>query len=164
MFGVEKVVITKDDWHFKWLKFVHFVRVETATDWTKWTEREGYGIKHFIHGPKSICPYFWLLMWSFVCVMGATAVALGLLFLLLWGIGLLAVFIAHNLTDTLIGVGFVLGVVAVVLTFIYLVNLLGNYINSRRNRYYYKEPRKPGIFKTYIKSKKEKVCPLVEYT
>lgn len=167
MFGIEKVQISRDSWHFKWLKFVHFVSVEQATDWNNFDARIGYGTMNVYRAPKSVCPYFWLLMWSFVVVMGATAFAIFLLLVLLVAAGWLAVVIAHNLSATLIGVGFVVGIVAVVLMIMYLFNLLGRYINNKRNRYgpfYYREPRKPGIFRTYIKSKKEKVCPLVEYT
>lgn len=165
MFGVEKVVITKDDWHFKWLKFVHFLSVSRVG---AYSPERGYHNVDVVNAPKSICPYFWLLMFSFAVVMGASAVGIGILGLVVFGLLNLIVWIAHNLQDTLVAVGITVAFIVVIVGLAFILKGLSELISwVRDKRYhgdYYKEPRKPGIFKTYIKSKKEKVCPLVEYT
>lgn len=163
MFGIEKVQIKQTDWHFKWLKFVHFVRLEPVAYYD-------YGEHRMVNeaivmAPKSICPYFWLLMWSFLVVMGVGAILFGALLLLAWGLGLVLVYVVHNLTVSIFVVGFVIGIFVFLVAINYLFVLLrklGRKLGSYEPRQ--REPRRPGIVMTYLRAKKKKVCPLVEYT
>lgn len=169
MFGIEKVEISKDAWHFKWLRFLHFVGVHQMTDWNNLNQSTGrYGVREVIFGPKSVCPYFWLLMGSFLIVMGASAILVGLLGLAVMGVLQLLVWIKYHPSDALEVLFVVLLFAVAVVAIWFLISFIHwviRQLSRRPDRVYADErTRRPSIVMAYIRTKKNKVCPMVEYT
>src|SRR6266704_6175177 len=77
MFGIEKVVINKNSWHYQWLKRWHLAgpKEESVHNYILnpiTREKEWVSYRIVERAPKSICPYFWLLMFTFFAILAGT--------------------------------------------------------------------------------------------
>ena len=91
------------------------------------------------HPPKNLCTYFWLTVLTLILIVGVGG-------LLLFGIGWLVYqgFVVRSIGWMLLSAG---GLI---------------WLGARRWR---KRTHKPlGVVRSYIRAKKDRVCPLIEYT
>ncbi len=92
--------------------------------------------------PKTLCTYFWLTVFKSALLVGVAGVMLG-------GIGC-AVYLAFVLTN----IGWMLLPVGG-LTWLGVRRWLKRASSP---------PKPPGVVRSYLRAKKERVCPLIEYT
>lgn len=164
MFGIEKVEIKRTDWHFRFMEWLRLVKVGRGSSFNRQTARWEYG--DIYHAPKSICPYFWLLVFGLFFVGIVSIIFLVFLGAVGLGIYLLALAIIHNLRDALEILAIIVGSIALVGSIIFITNRMYiPWLDRRRNRMPKpRKPYRPNIFTAFIKAKKNKVCPLIDYT
>lgn len=177
MFGIEKVKINKTAWHYRWLTFLRFISEGAAFKYVDVYDQKGNWVEdrlvevRTVRAPKSICPYFWMLIFSFVLVLIATSLVLTLIgaigFGIYKGIELVIAYPVPFMKALLI----VLGAIAMPIAIIAYVPKLERYLSKRHpkkidKRYYEEKKPKTGLFyvvKNYVQAKKSKVCPLIEF-
>lgn len=128
--------VSKKSWHYRWMKKIGF------------------------HPPSNLCAYFWTTVWSILVFPVIAAVALVAATLLLapfwtlffdnWGWQQAAS---------------VIGVVEIILLSVVLTFTISDRWGEERHEKYGYYGRKPdSMLKQWFKAKKQKVCPLIEYT
>ena len=132
--------ISKRSWHYRYM------------DWL------GFDVR----GTHSLCIYFWKLVFALTVppiFMGiATLVALPLHYMGLIDLKLLPQLISGALI--------VCGVAGWVAVTLFLAWYLSEYAHKRSiaRRNSTTAPQQPNVFIAYIKAKKQKVCPIIDYT
>lgn len=100
--------------------------------------------------PKNLCSYFWNIVFRIVLIPCISFFALGLAFLM-----------AMPFLWTFFEDGGAIGI-AIIGAIIDIMILAAIWVDERKkNRLYIYKP--PGPLKQYLKARKEKVCPLIEY-
>lgn len=103
--------------------------------------------------PRSLCLYFWTMVFSpLIPVISLAVVSLAgsLIYMIVVGIGIMGVWDLYHSEDVgFIFIGFQL--------LIWALSAAGIYAEYRKHK-------SPSILIQYIKAKKEKVCPIIEYT
>lgn len=174
MFGLEKVTINKTAWHFRWLKWIRFIGEREYSNYKPVYNAEGSFLGYNsvtrveVRGPKSICPYFWMLVGSFVLFAAGIGVVLGALGLIGLGLFYLVKWCIANPVQFFEILAFVGAAVSLVALVIFGGPRLFRFLGRKSMDRYYKKlanqkEKQPSVVLTYIKAKKEKVCPLVEY-
>ena len=141
--------ISKRSWHYRYM------------DWL------GFDVR----GTHSLCIYFWKLVFALTyppLLMGAGAliglsVVVGVVALPLHYMGLIDLKLLPQLISGALIVCGVAGWVAVTL---FLAWYLSEYAHKRSiaRRNSTTAPQQPNVFIAYIKAKKQKVCPIIDYT
>lgn len=155
------MVINKTAWHFRWLKFCRFISVYS---WQAYdVVNKEYVTRYDVRAPQSVCPYFWLLMLSFVATLATVGFALTALAVVLWIVA--AIIVAALLHPATMFVIFsalaLLGGSVVVM--IYGYRLMRKFEVAQRTAEVIKKPKQPSIVWAFVKAKKSKVCPLIEF-
>jgi hypothetical protein len=91
--------------------------------------------------PTNLCSYFWNLIGRLIFILMLSGVALGALYAAVkyW-------------QQALLTAGFILGLTLIIIGSFYL----GEWLRGRRKS-------KPGLVMSFLKAKKDKVCPLLEF-
>lgn len=129
--------------------------------------------------PTNLCQYVWRLLWS---VLWSLVFGLGVIIIGLFAIGILICvvwswilafqgqFMWNTSTEhsmySVVGLGFMVTISIVVTFFICLLGkiygkLLALYPKQKKK--IKKTKSRPNIFYAWLKAKKEKICPLIEY-
>ena len=99
----------------------------------------------------NLCRYFWRVVLGLLLATLCCAVVVGLV----GGAGLL--FYLHTAASFM-----VLGAIGVVVGLCFLASHISNKLEDRRWAAGYVKP-KPGLLRSYLKAKKDKVCPIVTF-
>jgi hypothetical protein len=104
-------------------------------------------------GPTNLCSYFWRVVYGTIKVVIIAAVLLGILF----GAGVIIFKWPFESSSLIVAV-------ALCITFSYNQVRIKNFFYAKRHREFVNdEVREPGLLRSYIKAKKDKVCPLIEF-
>jgi hypothetical protein len=163
MFGIEKVQINKNSWHFRWLKLIHFVSEQTEYHYSS---DRGAFTTIVVKAPQSICPYFWMLVGSFLLTLIGIATAIVVIAAILLLVVLVLVLVMNVvlvLTDHPRDTLWILILAVMVL-------LVIKYRFVVRHYNFPKFPKRESpstgliyVVRNYIKAEKNKVCPLIEF-
>jgi hypothetical protein len=141
--------ISKRSWHYRYM------------------DRLGFDVR----GTHSLCIYFWKLVFALtippicmaVCALAVLFFVLGVVALPLHMIGLIDLkLLPAGISVALAPCGF-LGWIGIIF---FLTCVLSKYAYERSiaRRNSKTEPQEPNVFIAYIKAKKQKVCPIIDYT
>lgn len=139
---MNKTQISTKSWHFKWLQHLGLVNSITWQD----------GTVEVYSSPKSICPYFWQVFFTTVFPLGLAAALVSFMvthpMIFGWSVvGLLALIAC---SAVIVGIAF---------AGVFGTETLKDYLNNRPYN-----PNKTNFVVEFAKAKKNKVCPLIEYT
>lgn len=103
--------------------------------------------------PSNLCNYFWRVVGILLFDTVGIAIILGILGGIGFGIYKLYILFQTDLIDALLGVGLGLSMFSIIGIIVWL---------DQRKRKRPKEPKPPGLVRSYIKARKERYCPLIE--
>ncbi|ADQ53197.1 conserved hypothetical protein [Aeromonas phage 65] len=117
--------------------------------------------------PRSLCPYFWKVVWGLMLVTGMVLLLLGASFSI--GVSILEFFAVNIGLVAMISAPFV-GVFAIAIAIIVLVFIAISWgevkiklrsISKKSSRS--NEKKTPSLVVSYIKARKEKICPTLKF-
>jgi hypothetical protein len=141
--------INKNTWHYKLLRDAPLLN--------PWTPS------------SSLCVYFWQVVARILCLTVASIVSVSLVtalfMIILSPVITLVVYFIGQVTNEGLNLWAFTGVVVIILLLLeLLVHGLDTLVKYLRHRAYTAKPKAPNILTSYIKAKKEKVCPIITFT
>lgn len=129
-----------------------------------------------VESKKTLCSYFWFTVWNLVFISFFAVTIIAVFYMV--GLNANLEFIKHgynafsipyigHIIVFIIGIVFVAIIVALAFSIIgaiYFASFLKNkYSNYRDSQKANNQQKQPGLVSSYIKAKKEKFCPIIEF-
>ena len=150
------ITFKKNSWHYRF---------------NKWVAKSESGPWINVTGCKSICPYFWDTVWNIIWVFIFTVI----LYLILSMLGASVLSVEYPTFEDfswlwLVGLGTIVVLALVCLIVVLVCYFSVEYTKKGYNKVFSEnkegeseEYKEPNVFIEWIKAKKAKVCPMIEF-